>query len=223
MFKIVFYLVTVSICSLLMFTTHAAVLGTRERTICPVSLGTNPVPVSASHVNLYAQNGYSSWHWGEGGDGGQRLDLMPVGYSSVTNDARLLSFFAFADVHLTDEESSAQVPFMGWTAGFLDTEPANLNLSAYSAVVLASAQRLVAAVRTVNKVHQMTPFHFGIELGDVCNFGQYNELSWFINVMNVQWIDPDSGASEPELKRQAVILLNRSWTCRSRWLCWTTC
>jgi len=70
-------------CSLVMFTAHAAELGTRERAICPVSLGTNPVPVTASNVNLYAENGYSAWQWGAGVDGGQRLDLMPAGYSSV--------------------------------------------------------------------------------------------------------------------------------------------
>ncbi|MDA3876090.1 MAG: TIGR03768 family metallophosphoesterase [Halothiobacillus sp.] len=192
--------VTASIGSLLVLTTYAAELGTRERTICPVSLGTNPVHVVASNVNLYAEYGYSAWQWGEGVDDGQRHDLMPEGYPSVTNAAQLLSFFAFADVHMTDEESPAQVPFMGWTAPYRDSGQANLNPSAYSAVVLATTQRLNATVKTVNKTHQLTPFDFGIVLGDVCNSGQYNELRWFIDVMDGQWIDPDSGAPETEPK-----------------------
>jgi len=192
--------VAVSICSLLVLTTYAAKLGTCEQTICPVSLGTNPVHVAASNVNLYAEYNYSAWQWGGGVDDKQCFDLMPEGLSSVTNEAHLLSFFAFSDVHITDKESPAQVPYMGWTAPFKDPGPANLNPSAYSAIVLATMQRLNAAVKTVNKIHQLMSFDFGIELGDVCNAGQNNELKWFIGVMDGQWIDPDSGAAEPEPK-----------------------
>lgn len=188
------------VCILMGLGGYAAELGTRERTICPVSLGLDPIPVAASNVNEYAENDYSAWQWGAGGDGGQRFDLVSEGCSSVTNEAQLLSFFAFADTHLTDKESPAQVPFMGWTASFMDPGPANLNPSAYSAVVLATSQRLNAAVKTVNRTHQLTPFDFGIVLGDVCNSGQYNELRWFIDVMDGQSVDPDSGGSESEPK-----------------------
>jgi metallophosphoesterase (TIGR03768 family) len=192
----------ISICllSLATLTTHAAELGTRQRTICPKSLGTNYVEVVASNVTDYAKYDYSTFTWGEGVDDGQRLDLMTNGPSAVTNEARLLSFFAFADTHMTDKESPAQVPYMGWTAGFRETGPANLNPSAYSAVVLATTQRMNAAVKTVNKTHQLLSFDFGIVLGDVCNSGQYNELRWFIDVMDGQWINPDSGDQETEPK-----------------------
>jgi metallophosphoesterase (TIGR03768 family) len=192
---------TLSIAALAYLTlpSRAAELGTRQRTICPVPLEA-PVLITASNVAAYAETGYSTWEWGAGVDGGRYLDLMPAGYSPTTNAARLLSFFAFADVHLTDKESPAQVPYMGWTASATNPGPANLNPSAYSAVVLATSQRLNAAVKTVNRTHQLLPFDFGIILGDVCNSGQYNELRWFIDVMDGQWINPDSGAPEAEPK-----------------------
>lgn len=194
-----FCALTLSIAALacLILPSRAAELGTRQRTICPVPLEA-PVLITASNVAAYAETGYSTWEWGAGVDGGRYLDLMPAGYSPATNAARLLSFFAFADVHLTDKESPAQVPYMGWTASTTNPGPANLNPSAYSAVVLATSQRLNAAVKTVNRTHQLLPFDFGIILGDVCNSGQYNELRWFIDVMDGQWINPDSGAPEAE-------------------------
>ena len=51
-----------------------------------------------------------------------------------------------------------------------------------------------AAIRTINAVHRLTPFDFGIVLGDVANSSQYNELRWFIDVMDGRYITPSSGA-----------------------------
>jgi metallophosphoesterase (TIGR03768 family) len=42
-------------------------------------------------------------------------------------------------------------------------------------------------------LHRLTPFDFGISLGDDCNSSQYNELRWFIDVMDGQYITPSSG------------------------------
>jgi len=53
---------------------------------------------------------------------------------------------------------------------------------------------LDAAVRTINALHRLTPFDFGISLGDDCNSSQCNELRWFIDVMDGQYITPSSGA-----------------------------
>jgi metallophosphoesterase (TIGR03768 family) len=52
---------------------------------------------------------------------------------------------------------------------------------------------LDAAVRTINALHRLTPFDFGISLGDDANCSQYNELRWFIDVMDGQYITPSSG------------------------------
>ena len=52
---------------------------------------------------------------------------------------------------------------------------------------------LDAAVQTVNALHAEEPIDFGISLGDTCNNTQYNELRWYIDVLDGKHVDPDSG------------------------------
>ena len=123
---------------------------------------------------------------------------MPGAYAGATNAARLLSFFCFSDVHLTDKESPSW-PY--WSAhqtqpGFTNKvtpPPGDGNSSAYSPVMLYTTHVLDAAVRTVNALHRLTPFDLGFSLGDDCNSAQYNELRWFIDIMDGQPITPSSG------------------------------
>jgi metallophosphoesterase (TIGR03768 family) len=186
-----------------------AALGTRQRTITPTLL-TNVPGIFASDLALYATNGYSSWQWGPGSDGGQKWTTnMPAGYTGATNAARLLSFFCFSDIHLTDKETPSW-PY--WSAyktqpGFTnqnslapgDTNfslpPGDGNSSAYSPVMLYTTYVLDAAVRTANALHRLTPFDFGFSLGDDVNSAQYNELRWFIDIMDGQHITPSSGTN----------------------------
>ena len=53
---------------------------------------------------------------------------------------------------------------------------------------------LDAAVQTINALHKVTPFDFGISLGDDCNNSQYNELRWFLDTIDGKVITPSSGA-----------------------------
>ncbi|MDX9973808.1 MAG: TIGR03768 family metallophosphoesterase [FCB group bacterium] len=169
-------------------------LGTRHKTILPCAVAGETPPVAPSNVAEYVTSDYGKWTWGPGTNEGQKLTLMPEGYAGATNVARLLSFFSLADVHITDKESPAQVPYLGWSAAFGDPGMAYLNPSAYSPVVLDTTHRLDAAVKTINDLHRVIPFHFGMILGDMCNSGQHNELRWFIDVMDGQHITPSSGA-----------------------------
>ncbi|MGD0538066.1 MAG: TIGR03768 family metallophosphoesterase [Verrucomicrobiota bacterium] len=168
-----------------------AELGTRQQTIRPLALLTNTLEISLSAVSNYAIYDYSAWQLGPGENEGQRLDLMTNGYAGATNAARLLSYFSMTDVHITDKESPAESLYVGWSAPF---GAGGLYASAYSPIVLSTTHVLDAAVRTVNAVHRLTPFDFGICLGDVANNSQYNELRWFIDVMDGQSITPSSGA-----------------------------
>ena len=171
-------------------------LGTRHRTILPSAVATNTPPVAPSNVAAYLTSPYGQWDWGDGTNEGRLLTLMPEGYTGTNHAARLLSFFSMADVHMTDKESPAQVPYLGWSAAFGDPGMAQLNPSAYSPIILATTHRLDAAVKTINALHRLAAFDFGIVLGDMCNSGQYNELRWFVEVMDGQHITPSSGAHD---------------------------
>ena len=173
---------------------RGAVPTTRQQTILPVAIPPGTPPVAPSNVPMYAVYGYSAWQLGAGTNEGRRFDLMPAGYAGACNLARLLSFFSVSDVHITDKESPAEVPYLGWSAGFLDDGLGGHNHAAYSPVIFATTYRLDAAVRTINALHQVTPFNFGISLGDEANASQFNELRWFMDVMDGQYITPSSGA-----------------------------
>jgi metallophosphoesterase (TIGR03768 family) len=176
-----------------------AKLGTRQRTVTP-TLITNVPGIVVSDLASYGTNGYSWWHWGAGSDEGQQWSTnMPASYTGATNAARLLSFFCFSDIHITDKEAaswpywSAYQTQPGFTNGTLP--PGDGNSSAYSPVMLSTTFVLDAAVRTVNALHRLTPFDLGFSLGDDCNSAQYNELRWFIDTMDGQYITPSSGTN----------------------------
>ena len=69
-----------------------------------------------------------------------------------------------------------------------------LDAGSYSPIILSTTHVLDAAVRTINALHKKSPFDFGISLGDDCNNTQYNELRWFIDVLDGKVITPSSGA-----------------------------
>ena len=167
---------------------------TREQTILPIAIAPGTPQVAPSNVPMYAVYGYSAWQLGAGTNEGRKFDLMPAGYTGATNSVRLLSFFSMSDIHITDKESPADAPYLGWSAGFTNDGLAGLNHAAYSPAMFATTFRLDAAVRTINALHQVTPFDFGISLGDDANSSQFNELRWFIDVMDGQYITPSSGA-----------------------------
>ena len=52
---------------------------------------------------------------------------------------------------------------------------------------------LDAAMQTANALHKQDPFDFGISLGDTCNNTSYNELRWYIDVIDGKVITPSSG------------------------------
>ncbi len=169
-------------------------LGTRQRTVLPSDVPPQAPLLAASNVAQYGSAGYSAWEWGPGQDDGVRFDLMPANYAKTNPAARMLSFFSISDIHITDKESPVQVPYLGWQAAFLEGGIGGLNPSSYSPVMFSSTHVLDAAIRTVNALHRVAPVDFGISLGDVCNSGQYNELKWFIDVMDGNLIRPSSGA-----------------------------
>ena len=183
-------IISLSIPLLLPVSGNGAELGTRQRTITPVAVTNAPVPpIYPSAVSNYVVYGYSSWQWGPGEDEGQQFTNMPAGYTGATNAARLLSFLSISDTHITDKESPCQAIYATFQGGIGD------NPSTYSPVMLYTTQVLDAAVKTANAVNRLLPFDFAISLGDPANGPQYNELRWFIDVMDGKYITPSSGTN----------------------------
>ncbi len=167
------------------------VFTTAQQQILPVGLTSETPPINPADVSLYEQYGYSAWRAGPGLPHVKRTELAP-GYDGAPNVARLLSFFSITDIHITDKESPAQPIYVGWSALY---GPSSAGLSAaYSATLLSTTQVLDAAVQTINALHRQAPFDFGISLGDVTNNTQYNELRWFIDILDGRVITPSSGA-----------------------------
>ena len=161
---------------------------TRERTVRAVELSDDTKQLKIDEVDQYAQYGYSYWIFGDPVDYG---GLLPNGATPDTSNptGTLLTFFTMSDIHISDKESPAQSIYQGVMGTF-----GNTGTSAYSPVMMSTTHVLDAAVQTINALHRSTPFDFGISLGDDANSNQYNELRWFIDVMDGKWITPSSGA-----------------------------
>lgn len=177
---------------------------TLQKTIVPGTIAPGST-IPSSAVSQYDKYGYGKWTPGPGLLLDPRTDTMPAGYTgaSVNNKAKLLNFFTITDIHITDKESPAQLIYlqqlyyptllpppydaMGHTPWFWET-------SVYSPVMLYTTHVLDAAVQTINSLHKQNPFDFGISLGDAANQTQYNELRWYIDVLDGKVITPSSGA-----------------------------
>jgi metallophosphoesterase (TIGR03768 family) len=165
------------------------VVTTLQKTIVPDLIPADAETVLPYELSKYERNGYGKWSFGPGLEAVKRLDLMPAAYgsASATGAAKLLRFFAITDIHIADVQSPAQAIFFGYK-GFLS--------SAYSGVMMYTHHVLDAAMQTVNALHDEEPIDFGISLGDTCNNTQYNELRWYVDVLDGKHIDPDSGVKD---------------------------
>jgi metallophosphoesterase (TIGR03768 family) len=205
-FRLVFLMVmlifSLSACSKAVVKNHSqpagypiasAVQTTLQRTIVPDS--TPATAINLWEISKYSQYGYGNWTYGAGLPYDKRLDIMPAEYNSaaVTKKTKLLNFFTISDIHITDKESPNQLIYLQRLHPKLP-----VGASLYSGIMLYTTHVLDAAVQTVNALHNQNnkanPFDFGLSLGDTCNTTQYNELRWYIDVLDGKIITPSSGA-----------------------------
>jgi metallophosphoesterase (TIGR03768 family) len=171
----------------------SAVQTTFQRTIVPDS--TPSTAINLWEISKYSQYGYGNWTYGPGLPYDKRLDIMPAAYSgsAVTKKTKLLNFFTISDIHITDKESPNQLIYLQRLHPKLP-----VGGSLYSGIMMYTTHVLDAAVQTVNALHnkdnKANPFDFGFSLGDTCNSTQYNELRWYIDVLDGKVITPSSGA-----------------------------
>lgn len=164
---------------------------TRYRAIAPIPVAPGGKVISPWEPSTFRAAGYGLWRYVDGVDAGKRVDIIPAGYaaSSVSNTALLLRFFAITDTHVYDKESPSQ-PFYG-----LMQEPNGTpSIPAITFTMLYTTHILDAAIQTVNALHKDKSFDCGLFLGDACNNSQYNEVRWYLDVIDGKVIEPSSGA-----------------------------
>ena len=144
-------------------------------------------------VSKYGELGYGKWEYLDRPlPIVTRTDIMPTGYaaSATARRTKLVNFFAMTDVHLTDKEAPNQLIFLQQSnPGF-----AGINTSIYSPIMSYTPHVFDAAIQTANALHRENPFDFFICLGDVCNSTLYNELRWYLDIVDGKVITPSSGA-----------------------------
>jgi len=162
---------------------------TLQRTIAP---GPRPsTTINLYDISSYETYGYGKWTFGAPLPIERRTDIMGSGYdpAAVTKKAKLLSFFTISDIHITDKEAPNQGIYLSRIYKTL-----GISASLYSGVMLYTTHVLDAAVQTVNALHKKNPIDFGISLGDAANSTQYNEIRWYIDVLDGKVITPSSGS-----------------------------
>src|SRR5665213_1643590 len=162
------------------------VVTTVERTIVPLGLPEDAESILPYEVEKYEQNGYGRWEYGPGVPYERRTDLLDPTKPNLPSSAstRLVRFFTITDVHITDKQSPAQAILIGYRGG------SPLAICAYSMVMPFTTHVLDAVVQTINALHERDAFDFGIGLGDAANSSQFNELRWYIDVLDGKLISP---------------------------------
>jgi metallophosphoesterase (TIGR03768 family) len=164
---------------------------TLDRTVAPKPDVKGLVPKELSKLSEYPKYGYGTWSYGPGLEAEIRTDLMSPGYMDpgVRQQLKLLHFFTITDIHITDKESPSQLIYLQQADRI-----GQYVTSIYSPVMPYTTHVLDATVQTINAIHQENKMDFGLSLGDTCNSTQYNELRWYIDVLDGGIITPSSGA-----------------------------
>lgn len=98
-----------------------------------------------------------------------------------------IRFAHISDIHITDEESPARaLRFDGLIASSWRPQ------EAYAVAIFD------ATLQAINRRHSDgaavgRPVDFVLMTGDLTDLGQYNEFQWFLQTVDGEWVQPDSG------------------------------
>ncbi len=119
-----------------------------------------------------------------------RTELAEAPVGREERRRSLVAFHHFADLQLLDEES----PLRGeWQ----DSCPTPLSTSAFRPQEALTLQVAASLIRQANRVSRSPvtrrPVDFVIHTGNAIDNAQFNELRWFIDLMDGRPLSPDSG------------------------------
>lgn len=160
--------------------------------VSTLNSGSGLHPIEMSKISEYDKYGYGKHWFGAGLAVDKRFDILANSgsRSAPVRAKKLANFFAMTDIHITDKEAPNQFIYIQQA----DSDKGATMTSIYSPVMMYTTHVLDAAIQTVNALHDKNAFDFGISLGDVCDSARYNELRWYIDVIDGQPITPSSGA-----------------------------
>ncbi|MEO8838632.1 MAG: TIGR03768 family metallophosphoesterase [Herbaspirillum sp.] len=160
--------------------------------VSTLNSGSGLHPIEMSKIAEYDKYGYGKLWFGAGLAVEKRFDILSNSgrRSAPVRGKKLANFFAMTDIHIADKEAPNQFIYIQQA----DSDKGARMTSVYSPVMMYTTHVLDAAIQTVNVLHDKNAFDFGISLGDVCDSARYNELRWYIDVIDGQPITPSSGA-----------------------------
>jgi len=119
-----------------------------------------------------------------------RTDLAEAQGGRENRRRSLLAFHHFSDFRIVDEESPLRTEWVAACRPSLTTDAfrpqESLSLQAASAMI-AQANRIDKSELTGR------PVDFGIHTGNAADNAQFNELRWFLDLMDGKDLNPDSG------------------------------
>ena len=119
-----------------------------------------------------------------------RTELAEAQVGRETRRRSLVVFHHFGDVQLLDEES----PLRGeWQ----DSCPTPLSTAAFRPQEALTPQVVASLIRQANRINRSPvtkkAVDFALHTGNAADNAQYNELRWFIDLMDGKQVAPDSG------------------------------